>query len=164
MSNIKYQRFIKGKTDSHNPKDSCYQKKETCEMKQEIELYVCRLATGVLILILSQYLEYIQFVDWYILFTSITVVIIKFINGVLIIKNKVVDDPSNQEFFNGVFRFLPLEIVFAFCDSLKYIQIIYIAKWVNRRYLITYCSFFYIVLGFIDGWSKALFFLWIRTN
>jgi hypothetical protein len=53
MSNIKYQRFIKGKTDSHNPKDSCYQKKETCEMKQEIELYVCRLATGVLILILS---------------------------------------------------------------------------------------------------------------
>ena len=63
-----------------------------------------------------------------------------------------------------MFRFLPLEIVFAFCDSLKYIQIIYIAKWVNRRYLITYCSFFYIVLGFIDGWSKALFFLWMRRN
>ena len=53
MSNIKYQRFIKGKTDSHNPKDPCYQKTETCEKKQEIELYVCRLATGVLILILS---------------------------------------------------------------------------------------------------------------
>ena len=54
MSNIKYQRFIKGKTDSHNPKDPCYKiVEETCEKKQEIELYVCRLATGVLILILS---------------------------------------------------------------------------------------------------------------
>jgi hypothetical protein len=63
-----------------------------------------------------------------------------------------------------MFRFLPLEIVFAFCDSLKYIQIIYIAKWVNRRYLITYCSFFYIGLGFIDGWSKAFYYLWIRKT
>jgi len=63
-----------------------------------------------------------------------------------------------------MFKFFPLEIVFAFCDSLKYIQIIYIAKWVNRRYLITYCSLFYILLGFIDGWSKAIFYFWLIKN
>ena len=45
------------------------------------------------------------------------------------------------------YQMLPFELVFALSDAIKYIQFIYIAKWVRRKYLIVAIGCWFTFLG-----------------
>ena len=48
------------------------------------------------------------------------------------------------------YKSFPFEIFFAISDSLKYIQFVYLAKWVNRQHLITVIGSWFMMFGFLN--------------
>ena len=49
------------------------------------------------------------------------------------------------------YRSIPFEIFFAMADSVKYVQFVFIAKWLQRKYLITMIGFWYIFQGIFSN-------------
>ena len=48
------------------------------------------------------------------------------------------------------YKVVPFEVFFAIQDSIKYVQFVYLAKWVKRRHLVTIIGFWFFFLGFCE--------------
>ena len=51
----------------------------------------------------------------------------------------------------------PLEMFFALSDSIKYIQLVYLAKWVERRHLVTFVGVWFIIYGICQACKDGVF-------
>jgi hypothetical protein len=47
----------------------------------------------------------------------------------------------------GLYAVLPFELFFAIADSMKYIQAIYIAKWIDRQHMMLPFAIWFMLLG-----------------
>mmetsp|Transcript_8226 Transcript_8226/g.13767 ORF Transcript_8226/g.13767 Transcript_8226/m.13767 type:complete len:424 (-) Transcript_8226:38-1309(-) len=55
-----------------------------------------------------------------------------------------------------VYQYIPFELFFAITDSIKYIQVVYIAKWINRKYLTSIVGILFTSLG-MSSWLTFYF-------
>ena len=125
------------------------------------------LTTAIFLLFLGAHLEYLRYSDFYILFLIITVCFFKIIAGGLLVN--LSDDLSlwhqKEKSINIYIWFwirfeqyspLPLETFFAIYDSIKYIQFVYLAKWIERKHVMTVIGFYYINYGMIIAITNTL--------
>lgn len=54
------------------------------------------------------------------------------------------------------YKYFPFELFFAVADSLKYVQFVYMAKWVNRQHLITVVGFWFMLFGTFNMIAKQI--------
>lgn len=77
-------------------------------------------------------LEYSRKIDFYVFLVSLSISVFKVIYGILLLTN----DQFSRLKFNDLNDDFPFELFFAISNSIKYIQMVYIAKWINKRYLV----------------------------
>ena len=104
---------------------------------------VIHLTTAILLILIGSILEYSRNIDFYVLLVSLSISIFKVFYGFLLLTN---DEFSNKKFMDLNDEF-PFELFFAIGNSVKYIQIAYIAKWINRRYLVIVLGLQFMFMG-----------------
>ena len=57
-----------------------------------------------------------------------------------------------------MYTVIQFEIFYAFIEAMKIIQVIYIAKWINRRYFVLALGLLYLFEGIFSGWSKSFYY------
>jgi hypothetical protein len=121
------------------------------------------LTTAIFLLLLGSIVEYSPRTDGYILAIIIWVFIGKMNNGYVLYeryatgattitaeaagltKDSHVENGMLRWF--GIYAWVPWEVFFAVADSIKYVQVVYIAKWMDRRFMMVPFSFWFILMG-----------------
>jgi hypothetical protein len=93
----------------------------------------------------------------------VTISVVKLISGIQIMygseeyEGKVMGTSSFQ-IYNWIwvdfYREIPFEVFFAISDSIKYVQFVYLAKWVQRKHLITIIGFWFVFVGLFSILEK----------
>ena len=124
-------------------------------INKEVEIATTQtihMTTALFLFGLGAFLEYNPWLDWIIFVITATVVVAKGIQGYEKIAN--LNEHGIQQKSN-IYEYVPFEVVFPICNSIKYVQVVYIAKWVGKHHWITVISLFFILLGL---YQYAVFF------
>lgn len=112
------------------------------------------MTTGIFLILLGSLLEYSSKADLVVYIIGLSVASLKIINGLYIIIN-------GREVGEGVFdqinKLLPCELFFAVANSIKYVIVVYVAKWVNKSALLGMVGIMFTILG-MTNWIKFLYF------
>lgn len=112
------------------------------------------MTTGIFLILLGSLLEYSSKADLVVYIIGLSVASVKIINGLYIIIN-------GREVGEGVFdqinKLLPCELFFAVANSIKYVIVVYVAKWVNKSALLGMVGIMFTILG-MTNWIKFLYF------
>ena len=111
--------------------------------KQAI-IQVVHLTTAIFLILIGSILEYSPHTDKVILTICLITGTIKTIAGLLLTNG---NDILSDIFTTQNYKYFPIELLFAINDSIKYIEVIYIAKWIDRKNLIIIVGFMFVVLG-----------------
>jgi hypothetical protein len=118
---------------------------------------VIHMTTALFLVLIGSHLEYSNRADLYVFLVTLTIAILKLISCFDIMrKSEAMPEDSDESFlifkwlWLSQYKYIPYEVFFAIQDSIKYIQFIYIAKWVKRRHLVTMFGFWFFFVGFVD--------------
>ena len=113
---------------------------------------VMHLTTAVFLIVLGSFLEYTSSADLIILLISAFTAFMKIIFGFYY---KTHSEDLRELKIAELNKDIPFELIFAICDSIKYVQIIYITKWVHRNYITSIVGFWFILLS-LSGYTSIL--------
>ena len=68
----------------------------------------------------------------------------------------ITSDGSGGVQSNWIYDYIPFEVFFAIADSVKYIQGVFIAKWVDRKFLMVPFGLWFILMG-MSKWPRYLY-------
>ena len=119
---------------------------------------VIHLTTALFLIVIGTNIEYSTQSNLIIFWITGSVSVFKIISGVFVffltkdkrIHTKTVDEGTMILYNWGwisFYRSVPFELFFAMADSVKYVQFVFIAKWLQRKYLITIIGFWFIFQG-----------------
>ena len=101
--------------------------------------------------------EYSKSADKIILLFSLSITVIKFITGALMLKNSVALSINYTQVNTGLsmqvwfwlkeYQEVPLEVFFAAAESVKFIQIVFLAQWLDKKRVVIYVGGWFMLLG-----------------
>ena len=106
------------------------------------------LTTAIILILTGSIIEYTEYANKIVFSINCLVSIIHFIYGLILLDGQNI---LTQMFEEGAYRFIPIELIFALADSIKYLQLIYISKWINRKYLVVIVGIWFTGLG-MNNW------------
>ena len=104
------------------------------------------LTQAIFLILLGSILEYSPKADLYVFLISTILSVCKILQGFVYIYS-FQNEKDGSDVFLNLNKMVPFEMLFAITNSIKYTQVIYIAKWVNRRFLMTLMGFWFILVG-----------------
>lgn len=124
------------------------------------------LTTAIFLLLLGAHLEYFPKADLCIFVLILIVSLVKMVTGAIIVaQSDVLSRSERQQSINIYIWFwlrqytscpVPLEIFFAIHRSIKHIQFVYLAKWIERKHLITVIGSWYLLQGIVSAVNDTL--------
>lgn len=126
---------------------------------------VVHLTTAIFLLLLGAHLEYMKRGDLYIFVFLVIVSFVKTVTGAAIVtqSESLSFRHERQQSINIYVWFwlrqyspAPLEVFFAINDSIKYIQFVYLAKWIERKHLITVIGSWYLLYGIANAVNNTV--------
>lgn len=103
------------------------------------------LMKGIGLILVGLTLEYSKNADLYIFRLNVCISIVKVLEGMVLLSNENESEGDKKSFFKILLsKFI---VAYAILNSVKYIQIIYVCKWINKRDVITMIALLYVLLG-----------------
>lgn len=127
---------------------------------------VVHLTAGVIMLVGGPLLEHSPTSNWFVFVVTIALGLFKAISGFFMLSkaSDLVLEHSRSEsrlspelwfWTKKLYNVIPVDLFFAFADCIRYIQLVYLAHWIDRKRLIIIVGLWFTMVGLISTIHSA---------
>lgn len=102
------------------------------------------LTTAIFLILLGSLLEYSSKADLVVYLIGFLIAFIKILSGVFIFINS---EEIDVGIYSEINKYIPCELFFAIANSIKYVMVVYVAKWIKKSTLIGQVGVWFMLLG-----------------